>query len=115
MSQVVNARSGMGARGMATASRLTGAEVKILRGGLDRGRLKPANAFGRDLLVTTEGTTTRAVAGRRLGARKDGVKKTGGRYRSAKAPRLMPEQILQIANGDRDEAIRLMKRNGFIL
>ncbi len=58
--------------------------------------------------------TTRGVAGTRLGAKVDGVK-TGGRYRSAKAPRLMPESILQIAGTNRDEAIRLLRRFGYIL
>jgi hypothetical protein len=112
IAQVVNARRG--ARGMATASRITAAEVRILRGGRDRGRLETTNVFGRDLNVTTEGTTVRGLAGRRLGARESGQKLPGARYRSAKAPRLMPESILKIAGDDRDEAIRLLRRNGFL-
>ena len=114
MNQVVNARRG--ANGLSTAgARVTAAEVKVLRGGRGRGQLEPVNVFGRDLLVTTEGTTTRGVAGRRLGARVDGLKRPGGRYRSARAPRLMPEEIYRIADGNRDEAVRLLKRNGYIL
>ena len=113
ISQVVNARRG--ARGLSPAgARLTAAEVRALRGGRDRGRLETANVFGHDLLITTEGVTTRGVAGVRLGAKETGTKQ-GRRYRSAKAPRLMPESIYQIAGGDRDEAIRLLKRYGYIL
>ncbi|ETK36135.1 VG15 protein [Microbispora sp. ATCC PTA-5024] len=55
--------------------------------------------------VTTEGTTRRGVAGKRMGS-------TGRR----KSPvRLMPEQILEDAAGDREEAIRLLKRFGYII
>lgn len=113
INQVVNARRG--ARGLTTAgARLTGAEARLMRGGRERGRLEAVDVYGRQLFVTTEGVTVRGVAGVRLGARETGVK-AGGRYRSAKTPRLMPESILQIAGGDRDEAIRLLKRFGFIL
>ncbi|GLZ62868.1 hypothetical protein [Micromonospora sp. NBRC 107095] len=113
MSQVVNARRG--ARGLAPAgARLTADEVRILRGGRSRGRLEPTDVFGHDLFITTEGVTTRGVAGRRLGARETGVKREGRRYRSARGVRLMPESIYQIAGGDRDEAIRLLRRYGFI-
>lgn len=113
INQVVNVRRG--ARGLTTAgARLTGAEARLMRGGRERGRLEAVDVYGRQLFVTTEGVTVRGVAGVRLGARETGVK-AGGRYRSAKTPRLMPESILQIAGGDRDEAIRLLKRFGFIL
>lgn len=109
MNQVVNARRG--AAGLSPAgARLTADEVKLLRGGRDVGHLETRNVFGRDLFVTTEGTTTRGFAGQRLGA-----KKAGGRYRSAKPPRLMPESIYQIAGSDRDEAIRLLRRFGYIV
>jgi hypothetical protein len=111
--QVVNARRG--ALGLTPAgARLTTAEARALRGGRDAGRLQASTVFGRDLYVTTEGTTTRGVAGVRLGAKTDGVKRAGGRYRSARPPRLMPESILQIAGDDRDEAIRLLERNGYL-
>lgn len=113
MNQVVNARRG--AAGLSPAgARLTADEVRLLRGGREIGHLETRNVFGRDLAVTTEGTTTRGLAGQRLGAKVDGVK-TGGRYRSAKAPRLMPESIYQIAGTDRAEAIRLLKRFGYIV
>lgn len=113
MNQVVNARRG--AAGLAPAgARLTADEVRMLRGGREIGRLEAMNIFGRDLFVTTEGTTTRGLAGTRLGARENGAKRKGGRYRSARPPRLMPESIYQIAGKDRDEAIRLLRRFGYI-
>jgi hypothetical protein len=111
--QVVNARRG--AFGLSTAgARVTAAEARMLRGGRDVGRLETRNVFGRDLYVTTEATTTRGAAGVRLGAREDRVKTKGARYTSARAPRLMPESILKIAGNDRDEALRLLKRFGYI-
>lgn len=113
MAQVVNARRG--ARSLATASRVTAAEVRVLRGGRTRGRLQAQQVFGQPLLTTTEGTTVRGLAGQRLGARESGERLPGARYRSARAPRLMPEQIYQIAGDDRDEALRLLRRNGYII
>lgn len=50
--------------------------------------------------TTTEGTTRRGLAGQRLGR---------GRVR------LMPEAIYRAAAGDRDEAIRLLRLNGYLL
>lgn len=111
-SQVVNARRG--ANGLTPAgARITAAEARMLRGGRDRGHLISSDIFGRQLYVTTEGTTTRGLAGQRLGARETGIK-TGGRYRSARAPRLMPESIYEIAE-NREDAIRLLRRFGYIL
>lgn len=52
------------------------------------GRLQTRRVFGQDLFTTTEG------AGR--------------------APRLMPESIYKIAGNDRDEAIRLLRRHGYL-
>lgn len=113
ISQVVNARRG--AAGIEVpAGRITAEEAQILRGGTQRGRLRPVDVFGRQLFVTTEGTTTRGQAGRRLGARETGIKQPGGRYRTARAPRLMPESIYQIAGNNREEAIRLLRRSGYI-
>ena len=113
LNQVVNSRRG--ARGLTPAgARITRAEVTILRDGRARGRLTPVDAFGVQTFVTHEGTTTRGVAGRSLGAREGGLKLPNARYRSARAPRLMPESIIQIAGDDRAEAIRLLKRNGYL-
>lgn len=54
--------------------------------------------------VTGVGATRRGLAGKRLGA------PSGGR-----ATRLMPEQIYLDADGDRAEAIRLLKLHGYIV
>lgn len=114
INQVVNVRRG--AAGLTPAgARITGPEARMLRGGRSRGRLEAVDVYGRQLYVSTEGVTVRGVAGVRLGARETGVRREGQRYRSARTPRLMPESILQIAAGDRDEAIRLLTRFGYIL
>lgn len=111
--QVVNARRG--AAGLTPAgARITAAEAKLLRDGKQIGRLRTVNVYGQQVFVTTEGTTTRGVAGRRLGANETGVKVDGQRYRRSRTPRLMPESILQAAGGNRDEAIRLLKRFGYL-
>jgi hypothetical protein len=113
IAQVVNARRG--AYGLTPAgARITGEEARILRGGRDRGQLQAVDVYGRQLFITTEGVTTRGQAGIRLGARETGQKTAGSRYRSAKPPRLMPESIYQIAGNDRAEAVRLLKRFGYI-
>lgn len=97
-----------------------------------------ATAYGRKVQATTEGRTRRGIAGARLitgdpdaltaprGAGRTQVvseyarrTRTGRtqtvRLRGARAPRLMPEEILRIADGDRDQAVRLLKRNGYIV
>lgn len=113
ISQVVSARRG--ALGLTPASaRLTVEEARTLRGGRTRGHLERTDVFGRQLYVTTDGVTVRGRAGVRLGARETGVRRAGDRYRSARPPRLMPESILEIANGDREEAVRLLRRFGYI-
>ncbi|MFF0864171.1 hypothetical protein ACFYUV_20600 [Nonomuraea sp. NPDC003560] len=61
--------------------------------------------------ITTEGTTVRGVAGKKLGNFK---RLPGERYRRSQVPRPMPEQILADAGGDRDEAIRLLEKFGYL-
>ncbi|GGS47798.1 hypothetical protein [Streptomyces violaceus] len=68
--------------------------------------------YGREVQATTEGTTRRGLYGSR--ARKF-EKAAGARYARAKTPRLMPEEIYRLADGDREHAIRLLKRNGYIV
>jgi hypothetical protein len=112
--QVVNARRG--ARGLTPAgARVTAEEARILRGGLERGHLQTVDVFGRQVFTTTEGTTRRGVASVRLGAWEDGVKVPGARYRSSRTPRLMPESLLELSAGNRDEAVRLLRHFGYIL
>ena len=88
ISRVVNARRG--AHGLTPAgARLTPAEIAQLRGGRDRGRLETRRVFGQDLYITTEAAGRRRV-------------------------RLMPESIYELAAGDRQEAIRLLKHHGYL-
>ncbi|MBA9050780.1 MULTISPECIES: VG15 protein [Streptomyces] len=62
--------------------------------------------------VSTEGTTRRGIAGKAMG---DGFAKSPGqRYMRSKSARLMPEQILSQAKGDRDLQISLLRRYGYI-
>lgn len=93
--------------------------------------MRQASVFGRDVLITTEGTTKRGFAGKRLmnqGAKTRreeaglAIRQTANgpelrRVHQTRVitPRLMPEAIVQAAKGDRDEAIRLLHRFGFIL
>lgn len=87
IAQVVNAR-----RGMHTA------QVNQ-RGWIPRGRMEPVERFGRQVYVTTEGTTRRGAASRAL---------TGRR-----GERLMPESILTLAD-DRDDLLRMLRLHGYI-
>ena len=90
-----------------------------------------AQVFGRQALITDEGTTKRGIYGSRMldqGAATVRVKeefatrltKEGPEQRRitrqrVKTPRLMPEAVIEAANGDREEAIRLLKRFAYIL
>lgn len=87
LQQVVNAR-----RGMHTAQTNP-------RGWKPRGRLAPVDRYGRQVYVTTEGTTRRGAASRAL---------TGRR-----GERLMPESLLQIAD-DPADLQRLLRLHGYI-
>lgn len=94
----------------------TVAGAEAIRDGADMGQVVNARrgmttaASGRlvrndsGLFTTTEGATKRGFAGKRLGAR-------SGR----RAQRLMPESIYELAAGDRDESLRLLKQHGYIL
>ncbi|MFC4006631.1 hypothetical protein ACFOY2_05325 [Nonomuraea purpurea] len=77
------------------------AGAEAVRLGADLGQVVNARrgmqtAGGR--IVTTTGATRRGAAGRRLRGQ----------------VRLMPEQILKDAGGDRDQAIEMLRRHGFI-
>lgn len=112
MSQVVNARRR--AAGLSQPGRLTREEQRMLRDGRSRGRLQRVDVYGRQVFTTTEGTTRRGLAGSRLGAWEDSVRGRGERYRRARAPRLMPESIYELAES-REDAIRLLHRFGYII
>lgn len=63
-------------------------------------------------LVTTEGTTVRGIAGRKLGNLR---KQAGSRYRRSQTVRPMPEQLISDANGNRDLAVQYLERFGYLL
>lgn len=109
------------------------AQVVNARRGMDT-----VTAYGRKVQATRTGTTRRGIAGARLITGDPEaliVPRSGGdmkvvseftrrtrtgrqqlvRLRGAKAPRLMPEEIYRLADGDREHAIRLLKRNGYIV
>ena len=110
--QVVNARRG--ASGLSSPGRLTEAEQRVLRGGRGRGALQRVDVYGRQLAVTSEGVTTRGKAGQDLARAGGTTRDRGARTRRAKTPRLMPEAIYELAGDDRDEAVRLLRRFGYI-
>lgn len=97
----------------------TKAGAQAIRDGSDLGQvvnarrgMQTAQVYGHQLKTTLEGITTRGVAGQRLG---ELAKAKGQRYRASTTPRLMPESIYEIAGGNRDEAIRLLKRYGYLI
>ena len=101
----------------------TKAGAKAIRDGADinqvvnarRGMKTITSAGGRRRLVTTEGTTKRGWASdylrKQYGA---ALEKTGGRYRRTSVARMMPEEIYRIAGDDRDLALALLHKNGFL-
>lgn len=82
-----------------------------------RRSMAPAQVFGEDVLITLEGITRRGLAYQALRERRENplpdVRRPGQRYFSTQVPRVMPETIYRIAT-DRDDAIRLLRLNGFI-
>lgn len=84
--QIVNARRGMSTT-VDSAGRRQQATERI---------------FGRDLAITREGITRFGIAGQRLGTSSRGI-------------RLMPEEIYRLSGGDREQAIRLLKRYGYLI
>lgn len=97
------------------------ADADAVRDGADlakvvnaRRGMQTASVFGREVVLTTEGTTLRGDFGR---TRRDGrlFRRAGQRVRSTAAIRLMPEQIYREAGGSRDEAVRLLRLHGYIL
>lgn len=70
-----------------------------------------ANVFGRYVRGTTEGVTKRGLAGQLMGDFETNA--VGRRFRRSQIPRLRPESIYQVAK-DRDDAIRLLRRFGYL-
>lgn len=94
--QVVNARRG--AHGLDTAAGLMG--------NAERHSVKRRAVYGQQLITTTEGVTKRGIAGKIIRARGRNPETT---------PRLMPEDIYEISGGDRDDVLRLLRLNGYVL
>ncbi|MCF0087157.1 MULTISPECIES: hypothetical protein [unclassified Streptomyces] len=100
--------------------RLGAAAVDALAKGADlaqvvnaRRGMQTMTAYGRKVQATTEGTTVRGIAGKRLREDAGAEKLPGQRYRRSRTPRLMPEEILRLAD-DREHQLRLLKKHGYI-
>ena len=101
----------------------TKAGARAIRDGADinqvvnarRGMTTITSAGGRRRLITTEGTTKRGWASEYLREQYGAsLQKAGGRYRRTSVARLMPEEIYRIAGDDRDLALALLHKNGFL-
>lgn len=96
---------------------LTKSQRKAIADGADMNQVinaHRANSRSKNGLYTTEGVTRRGIAGRRL-IESGGSVRGKGRYSTARVRRLTPEGIYRQAAGDRDEALRLLKANGYVL
>lgn len=83
------------------------------------------DAYGRKVVATLEGTTYRGGFYRQM--RAEAERRTGTRFARSRSeverglprfelrtPRLMPSEIYLLADGDRSEAIRLLRRFGYL-
>jgi hypothetical protein len=106
------------------AKSLTAGDLQAIEHGADINQVINAHRSmttaagpGRDIQVTTEGTTRRGLAGKRLGAA--GYQRApGARYGRARVPRLTPAQIFdEAARGDwsREEILRQLRRFGYVI
>lgn len=101
----------------------TAAGARAIREGADMGQIVNARrgmytttAYGRTLRATREGTTTRGFFYRQERARdiaRGRVPADIGRQYRLMSPRLLPEQIFELA-GSRDEAIAMLRRFGYL-
>lgn len=101
----------------------TAAGARAIREGADMGQvvnarrgMYTADAYGRRLSATREGTTTRGHYYRQERARdiaRGRVPANIGRQYRLMSPRLLPEQIFELA-GSRDEAIAMLRRFGYL-
>lgn len=96
--------------------------AQAIRDGADVGQvvnarrgMKMTSMYGRKVSTTTVGTSTRGSAARIMQRETDAQfrKVAGQRYRRLDVPRLTPEQIYSDAK-DRDDAIRLLGRFGYL-
>ncbi|MGW6008667.1 VG15 protein [Streptomyces sp. NPDC055210] len=101
--------------------RLGAAAVDALAKGADLAQVVNARrgmqtlTGGRKGPTTTEASTLRGIAGKRLAVDLGADKLPRERYRRSNAPRLMPEEILRrTKDSSRDEQLRLLKKHGYI-
>jgi hypothetical protein len=102
---------------------LTDGDLKALDHGADLNQVVNAHRGmataagpGRTVQATTEGTTKRGFAGKRLIA-EAGAKRGSGRYSAARTPRLTPAQVFEEASlnsWDRTEIVRQLTRFGYV-
>lgn len=105
----------------------TVAGAKAIRDGADlnqvvnaRRGMQPAQVFGRNVKITSEGATRRGVGYKAMRENFQNVgegydkRAKGDRYFRSQRVRLMPESIYAIASGDAD-ALRLLKLYGYVL
>lgn len=98
----------------------TGAQA--VRDGADVGQvvnarrgMQRAQVFGQDVWRTLEGTTRRGYAYTQIGVNRTLDRRIAGeRYFRTQNVRVMPETIYALAK-DREDAIRLLKLNGFVI
>ena len=91
---------------------LTPRQLQAIEDGADVSQVVNATrGMSTTALTTAEGTTRRAVAGKRLG---NFAREPGSRYSVSQTPRLTPEAIYQLANGNRAEAITMLRDHGYI-
>lgn len=113
----------------------TKAGAQAVRDGADLGQvvnarrgMQRAQLFGHDMWTTLEGTTRRGSAFTAL--QRGGTIRTADELairqtatgpelrritrERARSPRVMPETLYQLADGDRTEALRLLKAHGFV-
>lgn len=107
----------------------TAAGARAIRDGADLGQvvnarrgMQTATAYRQQVQATTEGTTKRGLFGGyeigedgSLRRRDDSelIRRPGSRYRSAKTPRLMPQEIYERAE-DREHALRLLRKFAYV-
>lgn len=102
----------------------TKAGARAIRDGADinqvvnarRGMSTASTQLGQRQLVTSEGTTKRGWASDYLRGlyRAKLQKQPGSRYRRIDRPRLMPEEIYKQVDGDRDTALMLLHKSGYL-
>lgn len=108
----------------AEAIRLGADVAQVVNARMD---MSTVTVFGREVKVTTAGTTVRATFGAyevledgtlRRRPDSDLTRVEGARYRSATEPRLLPEQIFQLSEEfgwDRAEVLRQLRRFAYVL